>query len=56
MRREKYVRNWVDWIVCLVEEKVKRNEEERSVDFFKSTIIPLKVQCIKDKKKVCVAS
>jgi hypothetical protein len=34
MRREKYVRNRVDLIGCLVEEKEKRNEEDRSVDFF----------------------
>jgi hypothetical protein len=33
MRGEKYVRNRVDLIYWLVEEKDKRNREERKVDY-----------------------
>jgi len=35
MRREKKIRNRVDLIYGLVEEKDKRNRKERSVSFFK---------------------
>jgi hypothetical protein len=33
MRREKYARNKVDLIGCLVQEKDKRKIEERSIDY-----------------------
>jgi hypothetical protein len=35
MRREKKVRNRVDLRGCLIEEKDKRNREERSFDYIK---------------------
>jgi len=35
MRREKNVRNWVDLMGCLVQEKDERNREERNVDYSK---------------------
>ena len=34
MIRENYVRNRVDLMYCLVEERLKRNRRERSVDYF----------------------
>jgi len=34
MKREKMMRNRVDLMKCLVEERYKRNREERSVDYF----------------------
>jgi hypothetical protein len=34
MEREKLIRNIVDLMYCLEEERLKRNRRERSVDYF----------------------